>query len=58
MTLALLILVGAGFATVGFFGGVRYCATKMLPGIFARMTPRELSQLAAQSKRLRDAEGD
>lgn len=34
---------------VGFAIGVRYCATKLMPVLLARMTPKELSELAAKA---------
>jgi hypothetical protein len=47
------ILLPVLTACIGFAAGVRYCRKSLLPGLLARMTPEELSELAADAYRER-----
>lgn len=53
MTVAVIILVGALCLVGGFIAGVRYCAAKLLPGVIARMSPRELSRVVNEAGKLK-----
>ena len=48
---AIVIILGVlGVFTVGFFTGVRYCASdRVLPGVLARMSSERLNDLAVQA---------
>lgn len=48
------ILLLAGIAAVAFWAGVTYCRTRMLPTILARMTDKELDELADRTAEERD----
>lgn len=49
------ILVGVACLAVGFLAGLRYAAAKLLPGLLARMTEEELSELASKAAEERRA---
>ena len=48
---AIIIILGVlGVFAVGFFVGVRYCASdRVLPGVLARMSSERLNDLAVQA---------
>lgn len=49
MPLALVIPLLVAVAVLFFLVGVRYCSRAMLPVILARMTPKELGELAKKA---------
>ncbi len=52
-SIVIILAVLAVFA-VGFFAGVRYCASnRVLPGVLARMSSEQLDDLAAQAGTIR-----
>ena len=51
IVLVIILCVAAGLVA-GFLLGVRYCIKRMLPAVFARLSPREVSRVVNEASKI------